>query len=351
MSAKKHRAASLKFLGGLCFCWCRQFSWYSQNSYFLNTAQSLLGIINIDFRRQFVMMRRGLLGDFMKKRKNLNSSCARCHQINCINLFKRGDDASIGGELYLYNQLTHSKITEKRIDSHVCSNGNLLRCACFITASLYELYPDDFVVITSNELVRDMKASFYLAMSGHYRQAVLIQRCVLENFLYGLYFYTESHHFARNDEDRKRVKKKFQSWINGGFRKSDEYLREIIEKGGFSSREENGSWGKLFSDLSQFVHTIKKTPTGRSIKYKDFEIKSCYAEVEFDKASLIEWSAYFQEVMFLILHKLLILFAPAKKEEAVALALKILRAEFRNKKEISGSRYLAALLRMRTGRT
>jgi hypothetical protein len=205
--------------------------------------------------------------------------------------------------------------------------------------------------ITSNELVRDMKASFYLAMSGHYRQALMIQRSVLENFLYGLYFYAETHYFSKDDEDRKQVTKRFRSWIDGGFRKSDEYLLEIIEKGGLISREENESWGKLFSNLSQFVHTINKTPTGMSIKYKNFEIKSCYAQVEFDKNKLIEWSEFFQKIIFLILHKLVILFPSLKKKEAGVLALKMLRTEFKDKKETSNIPYIAALLKVRVRKT
>ena len=64
-------------------------------------------------------------------------------------------------------------------------------CACFVIATLNELFPNDYLIIVSNETVRDMKASFYLAMSGRYRQAVLIQRCVFESFLYGLYFFTD----------------------------------------------------------------------------------------------------------------------------------------------------------------
>ena len=81
---------------------------------------------------------------------------------------------------------------------------------------LYYATRREYLPIVSNEVVRDMKASFYLAMSGHYRQAILIQRCVFENFLYGLYFSVEHHRFSNSDEDRKIVKKDFNSWVSGG---------------------------------------------------------------------------------------------------------------------------------------
>lgn len=288
----------------------------------------------------------------MVKKTDLKDSCACCDVINCINLFRQhDDDKSVGGELYLYKQLSHPRIEIEELSTYVCSNGRLLECACFIIATLNELFPDDYLIIVSNEAVRDMKASFYLAMSGHYRQAILIQRCVFENFLYGLYFSTEYSKFSKNNEEKEEVQSKFLSWIDGGFRKSDAYLREIIQRGGVISKEENKLWGTLFNNLSQFVHTILKTPTGKAIKYENVEIKSCYSDVEFDKDRLIEWSRYYQMVFFLILHKLISLHPPVKKEEAGKLALELLRAEFKDKRRELNNQYLDEILKMRIKKT
>lgn len=145
----------------------------------------------------------------MGKKTDLKDSCAYCSITNCINLFRHrsDDDESVGGELYIYKQISHSRIINEELSKFVCSNGVLLQCACFIVGTSYVLNPDNFLTIISNEIVRDMKASFYLAMSGHYRQAILIQRCVFENFLYGLYFHTEDYLFQKMMRTKRKYAK------------------------------------------------------------------------------------------------------------------------------------------------
>lgn len=284
----------------------------------------------------------------MAKKTDLKGSCAWCGIIDCVNLFRHRDDSeSIGGELYLYNQLRHPRVIDEDLGKYVCSNGVLLQCACFIVATLDELRPGDYLITISNEIVRDMKTSFYLAMSGHYRQAIVVQRCVLENFLYGLYFITEYFEFSEDDDERKEVGSKFRSWINGGFRKREEYLIDIIQKGRVISRVEGKRWKSLFDELSKFVHTIEKTPTGKAIKYKTFRIRTCYAEVEFDKEALAEWSKYYQSVFFLILFKLITMYPDVKKEDAGKLAFRKLRAEFRDRRKELEDPYLDEILKMR----
>jgi len=289
----------------------------------------------------------------MGKKTDLKDCCAYCEITNCINLFRhtKDDDKLVGGELYVYKQLSHSGVLNEELVKHVCSNGVLLQCACFIVGTSYSLNPDKFLTIISNEIVRDMKASFYLAMSGHYRQAILIQRCVFENFLYGLYFHTEDYFFSKNAEDQEDVRANFMSWIDGGFRKSDADLLDIIQRGQLISKTEKKEWRNLFKELSQFVHTILKTPTGRKIKYGDVEIEGCYAVVEFNKDSLIEWSRYYQKVLFLVLCKLITLYPSIKREEAVKLALKFIRAEFKRVREELNNPYLEELLKMRSGKS
>lgn len=288
-----------------------------------------------------------------KKITNLKDSCAHCQEINCIDLFSNSkDDDLVGGELFLYNQLHHSMKEDEDLSLHICANGRLLECACFIISTLDELFPDDYLIIVSNEVVRDMKTSFYLAMSGHYRQAILIQRCVFENFLYGFYFYTEYYKFSKDETDKKELHKKFLSWINGSFRKKESDLIDIIRRGECISKEEIKLWLNLFKNLSQFVHTIQKTHTGEAIKCgKNIEMKSCYSEVEFNKDKLIEWSRYYQAVFFLILNKLISKYPAIKKEEPGKLALEMLRTEFRGKTKELNNRDLENLLKMRVRKT
>ncbi len=289
----------------------------------------------------------------MGKKTDLKDCCAYCGVTNCINLFRhtKDDDKLVGGELYVYKLLNHSWVMNEELSKHVCSNGVLLQCACFIIGTSYVLVSQDYLTTISNEIVRDMKASFYLAMSGHYRQAILIQRCVFENFLYGLYFHTEDYFFSKNKEDQQDVYSKFMSWINGGFRKSDTDLLDIIQRGEIISKAEKKEWRILFNELSQFVHTILKTPTGQTIKYENVEIQGCYAVVEFNKDSLIEWSKYYQRVLFLVLYKFVSLYPFVKKEDGVKLALKFIRTEFKNVRQELNNPYLDGLLKMRSGKS
>lgn len=289
----------------------------------------------------------------MGKKTDLKDCCAYCHVTNCIDLFRHesDDDKLVGGELYVYKLFNHSWVMNEELEKHVCSNGVLLQCACFIVGTSYVLKPDNFLTIISNEIVRDMKSSFYLAMSGHYRQAILVQRCVFENFLYGLYFHTEDYFFSKSEEDQQDVYTKFMSWINGGFRKSDIDLLDIIQRGGIISKAEKKEWRTLFNELSKFVHTILNTPTGRKIKHGDVEMEGCYAVVEFNKDSLIEWSRYYQRVLFLVLYKLISLYPSVKREEAGKVALKLIRSEFKDIREKLNNPYLDELLKMRGGKS
>ena len=287
----------------------------------------------------------------MGKKTDMKDSCAYCGVTNCIDLFRhRKDDGEmVGGELYVYKQLNHQRVTSEGLSRHVCANGVLLQCGCFVIGPAYVACPNDYLTLICVEIVRDMKASFYLAMSGHYRQAVLIQRCVFENFLYGLYFYAEDYFFSKNDEEQKKVQSRFMSWMDGGFRKSEDYLMDIIERAGLLTYEERQEWRKLFNQLSQFIHTILHTPTGQTIKYGKAEVSGCEAVVEFNKDRLKEWSNYYQALFFLVLHKLLILYPSVKKEEAGKLALKLIRGEFRPVKDELNNPYLNELLKMRGG--
>jgi len=289
----------------------------------------------------------------MGKKTDLKDSCACCSVTNCINLFRHTKDANEleGGELYVYKQLTHTRVINEELVRYVCSNGVLLQCACFIAGSAYEGYSNHYLTNICIEIVRDMKASFYLAMSGHYRQAILIQRCVFENFLYGLYFHAEDYTFSKSKDDLKIVQKNFRAWLDGkSSRKSAGYLLDIIRKGGLISEDEKKEWHKLFNQLSKFVHTILHTPIGKAIKYGNVEISGCEAVVEFDKNSLIEWSGYYQTLLFLVLHKLLILYPSVKKKEAGKLALKFIKAEFKKLKDELKNPYLNELLKMRGSR-
>jgi hypothetical protein len=188
----------------------------------------------------------------MGKKTDLKDSCAYCRMTNCIDLFRHTKDAGelVGGELYVYKKLNHEMVIDEGLRRYICSNGRLLQCGCFIVGPAYVLKPDDYLTNIGVEIIRDMKASFYLAMSGHYRQAILLQRCVFENFLFAIYFHAEDYHFSRGQEDTKRVQGLFKAWMSGGYRKSCIYLLDIAERAQLITVEEKKECRKLFGELS-----------------------------------------------------------------------------------------------------
>jgi len=282
---------------------------------------------------------------------DVKNSCVSCSYIDCINLYRcrKYGDRQIGGELYLYSQFDNTKIYKEKLYNHVCLNGSLLKCACSIVFTLNELFPKDYLVIIGNEIVRDMKASFFLAMSGHYRQAILLQRCVFENFLYGLFFSTDYEGAIKSDEEKKNIDEQFYKWLNGDyeFRKPGKIrtIKNDLQKNYLISEEENSEWKKLNNELCHFVHTIQKTSTGMDlIKCGDVEMKSCYSDVEFDEKSLKEWSKYYQRTFFLILNKLIKLFPSIKKEETGKKAFDILDEQFKKRRGELENKYLDEIL-------
>ncbi len=286
----------------------------------------------------------------MKQKTDLRDTCAHCQVTNCIDLFRhlRDDNEFAGGELYTYQLLSHSFITKKGLAEHVCSNGRLLQCACFVIGTAYfNLSENEYLTIICNEIMRDLKTSFFLAMCGHYRQAILLQRCILENFLYGLYFSAEHYKFNKCNDDATTNQHNFKSWVKGGFRKQESYLLDIIEKAEINTKTETKEWKSLFNELSQFVHTILHTPMGRKIIDGNDEIPGCFAEVEFSEDGLIEWSGYFRKLVFLMLYKLLTLYPFIKKEGGGKLALRQIRAEFKSLQSKIKDPYLTQILKMR----
>lgn len=288
----------------------------------------------------------------MTEETDLKDCCANCKVTNCIDLFRhtKKDDEFTGGELYVYKLLNHAKVMNKDFRSYTCVNGVLLRCACYIIGTAYTLNKNHFLTIICNEIVPDMKASYYLAMSGHYRQAILIQRCVFENFLYGLYFHSEDYIFSKNATDREDVLKKFNEWFSGGFRKSDDYLLDIIKKAGHITKNEKKEWGHFFNTLSEFIHTLRHTPTAKMVESRTTTVQGCYSEVKFDEEKLVEWSKYYQKLFLLIIYKLIMVYPRMKKKLAVKLALKHIKAEFKDIKEEVNDSYLDELLKMRSGK-
>ncbi len=189
-------------------------------------------------------------------------SCHRCPEIKCLNLSyhpRKHDDT--GHELYIY-KLLGKKMEEKfdELKKYVCRNGTLLQSTCFLVDSLRTSKEESFLKIILDQSTRDLKASMFLAFSGHYRQAMQVLRCSFENLISGVYFHSDLCELRKRGgttEEFKRLEKRFNEWEKGGrvnIRGNIEVLRRI----GFLSLSEEKSWRELYRNLSKFIHTPKE---------------------------------------------------------------------------------------------
>ena len=232
--------------------------------------------------------------------------CDRCLEIDCLNLFDhRETPKNVGGELYIY-RLLGKKVEEKydEMSKYVCKNGNLLRIVCFLVNPIFELEEESYLKDVLYQSAKDLKASTFLAFSGHYRQAMQVLRCSFENLISGVYFHSDLCQLRKRNGTKKeiaRLEKRFYDWKQSGranIRASLEVLRRI----GFLTRDEEKYWRELYSNLSRFIHTPEEYIF--SVKHKDMlkDIRmTCPSTTYFSEDALRAWSTSFEEVFVAIL--------------------------------------------------
>jgi hypothetical protein len=223
--------------------------------------------------------------------------CHKCPDIGCLNLFYHlEEETNIGGELYVYELL--GKTMKKKYD---------------------EL----------NQSAKDLKASTFLAFSGHYRQAMQVLRCSFENLISGVYFHSDLCQLRNNNaggEELARLESRFNNWKKSGrvnIRASLEILRRI----GFLDQEEERNWKKLYSNLSKFVHTPEEYVL--SVRHEDVlkDIKmTCPSTTYFSEDALKAWSDSFEKVFAAILKTIVTYHPFALKTRAGKLAVNSLRS-------------------------
>jgi hypothetical protein len=213
------------------------------------------------------------------------------------------------------------------LNKYVCKNGVLLNVVCFLVNPITELKEEGYLKDVLYQSAKDLKASMFLAFSGHYRQAMQVLRCSFENLISGIYFHSDLCELRKTNatkEDFARLEKRFNEWKTRGrvnVRSSIEVLRRI----GFLDRKEETNWKKLYDNLSRFIHTPKEYVF--HIKHKDVlkDIEmTCPSTTFFSEGSLRVWSDSFQEVFVAILKTVVEYYAFALKTESGKLAVNML---------------------------
>jgi len=202
-----------------------------------------------------------------------------------------------------------------KLEKYVCRNGTLLEATCFLVNPILESKEKSYLKDVLFQSAKDLKASIFLAFSGHYRQAMQVLRCSFENLISGAYFHSDLCELQKNDGTRKeyaQLEKKVKNWKKAGRANIHASIREL-RRGGFLNRKEEKDWRKLYSNLSKFVHTPKE----HVCRMKHEELQNiemtCPASTYFSEDALQAWSNSFQKVFVAIL-KTIVEYHPAVLE-------------------------------------
>lgn len=234
-----------------------------------------------------------------------HKKCLRCEHIKCVDLYRDINELE-GGELHVLNNLINRKI-------HLpCELGFLLRPICQLTASFSELgFPTFFLY---NQCIRDLKASAYLILSSHYRNAIQILRPVLENYLVCLYFDTKwintktEKQFTKTEKDfSKFMKEKYEipysEWVlifpkkKRRKKKLDhEFCLKWLVKEGVVNTTFMDRVNKKFGELNKYLH-----PAFKHMEIHKTDCSACPATVKYNEKEYKEALKLFQDVGTFIL--------------------------------------------------
>jgi len=235
-----------------------------------------------------------------QQKSQKDHDCTKCKLIHCINLYGKGTEEMEGGEIYVLDYCL------KNNEYTLCEGGGLLDALCqllkeFKDFTFYELF---------YQCIRDLKASLFLLISGHYRGAIQLLRPVVENWLAGVYWDSKLAEFTENNEEYEkfRTEEKYEvsekEWneVFGNEKKStkkrhldQEFLsswmmkREIID--GEYKQEINTMCGKLNKYLHPNFSTMDIKKAGREgypawVKYNKKEYEKCMGLFQ-DTATLL----------------------------------------------------------------
>ena len=267
---------------------------------------------------------------FLSSKSKETHSCHRCSEIECLNLSyhpRARKYENSGHELYIY-KLLGKKMAEKfdKLKKYVCRNGGLLRATCFLVNPILELEEKSYLKDVLFQSAKDLKASLFLAFSGHYRQAMQVLRCSFENLISSVYFHSDLCELQKNDGTKKefaQLEKKVNNWKKAGRANIHASIREL-RRGGFLNRKEEKDWRKLYSNLSRFIHTPEEYVC--RVKHKEvLEEMSCLASTYFSEDELRAWSNSFQNVFVAILKTVVEYHSFALETEPGKIAIRELR--------------------------
>lgn len=236
------------------------------------------------------------------KQKRQHRDCLKCDKIPCINFYRQANKLE-GGEIYFLEET----IKEKLITP--CLSGCLIYPMCQLIVPLYEGKISTYLLY--HQCIRDLRASAFLLLTGHYRSSMQILRPVLENWFTGVYFDTKYHHsLNENEKERERVVEEYNDFLAGNFKITEKeweetfgstkgkskwlgqrFLLRFMLKENLISREDNAQLKKKVKVLNKYLHPdFKSTDVGRP------SCPSCPSSVKFDEKEYKDCAELFQYI-------------------------------------------------------
>ena len=264
-----------------------------------------------------------------------NQKCLKCEHIRCIDLFRK-ETSLEGGELFVLTQeLTQTTILP-------CLVASPLQACCRLWSGAHQTLGNDGVpplLFLVWQCMYDLKASIFLAMTAHYRNATQLLRPVMENLLTALYFEDKLVRCGSEAEARE-VLQEFAKWQEGYYtipahevievfgdvkpmKKLMDFgfLLEWLLKRDVLLGKGKDRFQKLENALNKYLHPY--------FPYTDIGAEKCSlcpGVVTYDEDRYLQWLSIFQNVVGAIIQALDSFYPNAKETDDGKEALGILKS-------------------------
>lgn len=243
----------------------------------------------------------------MKKRKGddekKHDKCLRCDLVPCVDFYLSTEKLE-GGEIHVLEGIIKERL-------HVpCEIGNLIYSLCKLTTPFTEFLSYPLFL----QCVRDLKASAFLLMCGHYRSSMQILRPVIENMLAGVYFDAKII-LAKNEREKKETQEAYNRFCKGQYEIPDQewsklfhgekrrkryldsdFLLTWMMKENIISGKSKNFVNKLTSMLNKYLHP--HYPFTEMVKP---DCPRCPASVRYDEDEYRRCVQFFQDVITILL--------------------------------------------------
>lgn len=149
----------------------------------------------------------------MSREKGLHKDCLKCGFIPCVNFYREFE----GGMGEILSLETRNQLYPP------CHSGVLLYVICQLLSKLDSELPSYALLL---QCIRDLKASSFLLLSGHYRTSLMILRTVVEMCLAGLYF-DYKYYAAASKEEVAKVVEQINMFYEEKYTVPPEELKEV----------------------------------------------------------------------------------------------------------------------------